>query len=259
MRIKVINPNTTFSMTEKIAAAARTVAAPGTEILCTSPTMGPVSIEGHYDEAVSVIGLLEEIRAGEAEGVDGYVIACFGDPGLMAAREAARGPVIGIAEAAMHAASMIATGFSIVTTLARTKIIARHLVEVYGMQRFCRRIRASDLAVLDLEDPKSNARALIIRECRRAIEEDEAGAIVLGCAGMADLAGDISRTVGAPVVEGVTAAVKFVEALVGLGLSTSKLGDLAVPIVKPYRGALSALAPEARAPNVPPTQARVRS
>src|SRR5690242_10492662 len=149
MRIKIINPNTTETMTAKIAAAARASASPGTEIIATSPATGPVSIEGHYDEAVATIGLLEEVRKGEAEKCDGYVIACFGDPGLLAAREIARGPVIGIAEAAMRAASFIATGFSVVTTLARTKIIARHLVERYGVEHYCRNIRSTELAVLD--------------------------------------------------------------------------------------------------------------
>src|SRR5262245_36457014 len=124
MKIKVINPNTTPSMTEKIGASARAAAALGTQVLAVSPAMGPVSIEGHYDEAVSALGVLDEVRKGEQEGYDGYVIACFGDPGLLAAREAARGPVIGIDEAAMHAASFIATGFSVVTTLKRTCIIA---------------------------------------------------------------------------------------------------------------------------------------
>ena len=104
MRIKLINPNTTQSMTDKIALAARAVAAQGTEILAVSPTGGPVSIEDHYDEAYAVPGLLGEVRIGETQACDAYVIACFGDPGLDAAREIARGPVLGIAEAAMHAA-----------------------------------------------------------------------------------------------------------------------------------------------------------
>lgn len=129
MKIKVINPNTTASMTQKIEAAAQAVANAGTEIMASNPAMGPVSIESHYDEALSVVGLLEEIRKGEDIGVNGYVIACFGDPGILAARELARGPVLGIAEAAMHAASFIATGFSIVTTLSRTKAITQQLVE----------------------------------------------------------------------------------------------------------------------------------
>jgi allantoin racemase len=245
MKIKVINPNTTQSMTEKIGAAARAVAAPGTTILAVSPSMGPVSIEGHYDEAVSVLGVLDEVRRGESEGCDGYVIACFGDPGLLAAREIARGPVLGIAEAAMHAASMVGTGFSIVTTLARTVGIARHLVEAYGMSRHCRGIRATDLAVLDLERPDSSASTAILEECRRAVREDRADAIVLGCAGMADLAKRIGDELRVPVVDGVTAAVKLVEALVALGLRTSKAGDLAFPLPKAYTGLVEPFAPDA--------------
>ena len=242
MKIKVINPNTTASMTQKIGKAARAVAAPGTEIIACNPSMGPVSIEGHYDEALSVVGLLEEVRKGEDVGVDGYVIACFGDPGLLAARELARGPVLGIAEAAMHAASFVATGFSIVTTLSRTKVIAQQLVENYGMTRFCRNIRAADLPVLELET-EGHARKMIAEECRIALVEDECGAIVLGCGGMADLSAQISHEIGVPVIDGVSAAVKFVEALVCLGLVTSKVGDLAYPIAKPYTGILGSFAP----------------
>jgi len=242
MRIKVINPNTTPSMTETIAAAARAVAAPGTEILAVTSATGPVSIEGHYDEAVSVIGLLQEIHKGERDGVDGYVIACFGDPGLLAAREIASGPVLGIAEAAMHAASFLSTGFSIVTTLGRTRIIAEQLVRNYGMEHHCRRVRAIDLPVLELENPQSDARRMIVEECRSAFEQDGCGAIVLGCAGMADLTAALTKRFGVPVIDGVGAAVKMVEALVGLGLKTSKRGDLAYPLSKPFTGRLSDMA-----------------
>ena len=83
MRIRIINPNTTVSMTETIGAAARAVAAPGTEIIAVTSDAGPVSIEGHYDEAMSFVGLVDEIRKGEEEGTTAYVIACFGDPGLL--------------------------------------------------------------------------------------------------------------------------------------------------------------------------------
>ena len=246
MRIKVINPNTTASMTRTIEAAARAAAGPGTEILAATSPTGPVSIEGHYDEAISAVGLLQAVREGEQEGCDGYVIACFGDPGLLAAREVARGPVLGIAEAAMHAASFVSTGFSIVTTLGRTRIIAEHLVHAYGMTHHCRRVRATELAVLDLEDPASDARRKIEAECRRALDEDGSGAIVLGCAGMADLAADLAQVLGVPVIDGVGIAVKFVEALAALRIGTSKRGDLAHPIPKPFTGPLAGMAWPAR-------------
>ena len=242
MRIAVINPNTTQSMTDVIAAAARHCASSGTEIVGITSRTGPVSIEGHYDEAVAAVGLIETIRA-EGDVYDAYVIACFGDPGLLALRELVRGPVLGIAEAAFHAASMVATGFSVVTTLARTRIIAEHLVVAYGMERICRRVRATDLAVLELDDPASDARRVITEECRRAIDEDGSGAIVLGCAGMADLASALSAELGMPVIDGVAVAVKMCEALVGLGLKTSKHGDLATPLPKRYTGSLAHLGP----------------
>src|SRR5262249_60988953 len=127
------------------------------------------------------------IRKGEGQGMDGYVVACFGDPGLLACREVARGPVLGIAEAAMHAASFVATGFSIVTTLARTRVIAAELVERYGMTRLCRSIRATDLPVLDLEREGSQARRIGLGEGKRAIAGAGEAAMRLGCAVLRDL------------------------------------------------------------------------
>lgn len=244
MRIKVINPNTTGSMTDKIAAAARAVAATGTEIIAATSRSGAVSIEGHYDEAMSIVGLVDEIRDGP--GAHAYIIACFGDPGLLAAREITASPVLGIAEAAMHAATFVATGFSIVTTLERTRIIAEHLVRNYGMEHHCRRVRATDIPVLELDNPGSNARALILKECERALSEDKSGAIVLGCAGMADLTRFLEEKLQVPVIDGVVAAVKFAEALVGMGLKTSKRGDLAFPLHKAYLGKLADYAPVAQ-------------
>ena len=244
MKIKVINPNTTASMTKLIGLAADSVKGEQVEILATQPQDGPVSIEGFYDEAMATLGLLEEIRRGEAEGVDGYVIACFGDPGLDAAREIAKGPVIGIAEAAMRNACYLATGFSVVTTLTRTVVIAEHLVDKYGVRSHCRKVRACDIAVLALDDPQSNAYATILNECQTALREDGSAAIVLGCAGMTDLCTRLSADLGVPVIDGVTSAVLMVESLVRLRLGTSKKGDYALPLPKPYSGKLCHLAPQ---------------
>lgn len=246
MRIKLINPNTTQSRTEVMGCCARAVAAPGTEIIAVSPRMGPPSIEGYYDEAFAIPGLLAEVEAGERENFEGYVIGCFGDPGLYAARELARGPVVGIAEAAMHAASMVAPSFSVVTTLSRTCGMAWHLAERYGMKRFCRNVRATDIAVLDLEHLSSTARRMILDECRRALDEDGSAAIVLGCAGMAELAPEIQQALGAPVIEGVTAAIKWVEALVALRLGTAKRGEYARPLPKRYHGTFADFSPIAK-------------
>ncbi|KAA0971761.1 aspartate/glutamate racemase family protein [Aureimonas fodinaquatilis] len=243
MKIKVINPNTTQSMTDKIGAAAMDVANAQTQVVAVSPRMGPVSIEGHYDEAISAIGVIDEVLRGEAEGFDGYLIACFDDPGLGAAREIARGPVLGIAEAAMHTASYISGGFTVVSTLHRSRIILEHLVRAYGMEHKCRKVRTTELAVLDLEVEGSDAQSILVEECRRAIAEDGSDCIVLGCAGMADLAATISRECGVPVVDGVASGVKALEGLIGLGLSTSRAGGYARPLRKTYVGSMAQYEP----------------
>jgi allantoin racemase len=239
--IQVINPNTTRAMTDTIARAARAAAAPGTEILAVSPAHGVPSIEGHVDEAIAALGVLEQIKRGREQGVHGHVIACFGDPGLLAARELAHGPVIGIAEAAMHAATMVATRFSIVTTLPRTLIIARHLLQQYGFSHHCAALHAIDLPVLALEDGSGLAQEKVRSRCWQAQREDNCGAIVLGCGGMATLAHELTQELGMPVIDGVGAAVKMVESLVALGLGTSKYGDLAFPREKKITGAFQHL------------------
>jgi allantoin racemase len=199
LRILVINPNTTAAMTATIEACAAAAASQGTTVTAVTPAMGPVSIESHYDEALAVPGLLAEIARAEEEGsADGYVIACFGDPGLDAARELARA----------H----------------------------YGLARFCRRVRACEIGVLALEEP--GAHEAVLAECRRAVAEDGADAVVLGCAGMAELCQKISAEIGVPVVDGVAAATRTVETLVALGLRTGDQGEYARPPAKPYTGLL---------------------
>jgi allantoin racemase len=240
----VINPNTTGSMTEKIGVSARAVANPTTEITVLNPDKGPVSIEGHYDGAYAVPGMLELVRQGEAEGYHGYVIACFDDTGLDAAREVALSPVLGICEAAMYTAAMLGTSFSVVTTLPRSIAIIEHLAVRYGMERFCRKVRSSEIPVLALESPDSDAAYQVRDEVKRAIAQDRAECILLGCAGMSDLAKWLSSETGVPVIDGVAAAVKLIEALVGLGVTTSKAGAYGFPLPKPYSGDFARFQPK---------------
>jgi allantoin racemase len=232
-QIWVINPNTTQAMTDTIKACARAVVAPGVSVVGVTSEIGPPSIESHYDEARSVPGVLQAVERGERQGADGYVIACFGDPGLDAAREIATGPVIGIAEAAMQTASHLGRGFSVVTTLARTMGRAADLAERYGMHRFCLGIHACELAVLDL-DTDPNARKIVTEACREAVESDGSDVVVLGCAGMADMCRDISAGLRVPVIDGVTAATLTVQSLVTMGLGTSKRSEFAPPVPKDY-------------------------
>jgi allantoin racemase len=244
MHILVVNPNTTASMTQKIGAAAQAVAASGTAIEAVNPNFGPPSIEGFYDEVFSIPGLLAQMRA--TPSADAYVIACFDDTGLDAARCLTTAPVVGIGEAAFHMASLVAYRFSVVTTLSRSISAIEHNLAKYGFAGRCARVRASDIPVLDLEIPGSDARQRISKEIENAIIEDRAEAIVLGCAGMADLAAALSREHRLPVVDGVGAAVKLAEGLVSLGHKTSKHGGYAAPRAKPYAGMFAAFTPQAQ-------------
>ncbi|MCF8481836.1 MAG: aspartate/glutamate racemase family protein [Rhodospirillum sp.] len=242
-RLLVVNPNTTESMTAKIGAAAQAAASPGTEIIARNPAMGPVSVEGWYDEAFCLPGLLEEIARAESESVDGHLIACFDDPGLDAARSLATAPVVGTCEAGMRLAPLIANRFAVVTTLSRSVPTIEHLAHRYGVTERCA-IRASDIPVLDLDKPGCAAEDRIVEEIQYAIRDDKAEAIVLGCAGMADLPSRLAARCGVPVIDGVAAGVRLLEGLVGLGLRTSKVGPYARPRPKTYTGTFAKYAPE---------------
>jgi allantoin racemase len=241
--LNVVNGNTTASMTRTIAEAARKAARPDTRIRTVEPQFGPPSIEGAYDDAFAVPGLLVCIAEGEAEGAAAHVIACFDDTGLDAARARAEAPVIGIGEAAFHVASLLAHRFTIVTTLGCSVPVIENNLLRYGLDRRCARVRACEVPVLGLEDPASNARARIGAEIADALRHDGADAIVLGCAGMADLAASLTAEFGVPVVDGVAAAVTLAEGLAALGLKTSKRGGYAKPGAKTYAGLFARFSP----------------
>ena len=227
MRILVVNPNTTDSMTAKIGAEAQRAAADGTEILAVNPRQGPASIEGYYDEAICLAGLLQVVE--EHSHVDAIVLACFDDTGLDAVRCIANCPVVAIGEAAFHVASLLSNKFSVVTTLARSVPAIEHNLHRYGLSARCARVRSSEVAVLDLENDVGAARTKIDAEIERAIIEDRAEAIVLGCAGMTDLTASLTAQHRLPVLDGVACAVTLCEGLVRLGLKTSRLGGYAPP------------------------------
>lgn len=214
-------------MTAKIAAAAQRAAAPGTEIVALTSPFGPPSIEGYYDEAMSLAGLLQAVR--DATDFDAVIIACFDDTGLDALRCLTDKPVVGIGEAGYRMAAMLSNKFSVVTTLARSVPALEHNLMRYGMDRQCQRVRSSEVAVLELEHANPAAYQKIETEIERSIAEDRAEAIVLGCAGMADLAQAMSVRFGLPVLDGLACAVGLCESMVRLNLRTSRIGGYAPP------------------------------
>lgn len=221
MKICIINPNTTAAFTTRLLRSAIAIAAPGTEVIAVQPTTGAASIESHAEEGLGAVGVMQMVSAGEQASVDAYVIACFGDTGLHQAREIARGPVVGMTEAALLAASLIAHRFSIVTLPPRTRAHSLRVLHDTGLSHRCT-VRAVDVPVLELEDDVAASGPVIEAEARLAMEQDHAEAIILGCAGLSDLVEPLSRTLGVPVIDGVMVGLKFGESLVAAGLRTSK-------------------------------------
>ena len=224
MKIMLINPNTTQYMTDSILKCAQKYASPGTELYAVTASFGVSSVECYVDEYLAAPAVLREVMRGEGMGMDAYLICCFGDPALQAARELTEKPVLGIAESAIAAAKMIAPYFSVVSVLDRSVKVTADVVNAYGAAPFCRSIRSTGLSVLDFgKDPKRGLAALA--EC-----------VLLGCAGFVDFVEELQRELGVPVLDGVSPAVRFAEALAGLGLKTSKVRTWMSPEKKTYTG-----------------------
>lgn len=224
MNIVVINPNTSDAITSTIARAAQS-AAPAALVTGVRPSRGVSSVESHTEEAWATIGILEQIEIADASPTppDAYVIACFGDTGLHAAREAARAPVVGMTEAALFTAVAIAHRFAIITMPRRTIAQSDRVVEALGLTHRCT-VRAVDIGVVELEEGSAHLLAAFASEARKAIDVDGAEAIVLGCAGLAELVAPLSAELGVPVIDGVAAAVAFASGLVSQGVGTSRAG-----------------------------------
>lgn len=210
-RILIINPNSTAAMTAEIAEAARACARPDTSITAVNPPDGPASIQGAEDGKNCLPGLFKTFdEALAAHHYDAVIIACFDDTGLFELKQRVPMPVIGIGEAAFHAAAMLGRTFSTVTTLSVSIPVIEANIKAYGFAERSIRVRASEVPVLEIG---RRTRQIIHDEARRACEEDACDVIVLGCAGMAGLAHTLSTDLGRPVIDGVSAAMEFCQAL----------------------------------------------
>jgi allantoin racemase len=235
MRILVINPNSNPQMTRNIDRMAKSVAGPDTEVLTISPPLAPASIESHAEDAVAAYRLLEA-ALGLKGSYDGLVTACYYDPGIEALREVLDVPVIGIAEASTHMASLLAPKFSIVTVLRRGVHHVESVVAKIGLESRCASVRGVDLGVLDLDEDLGRSLELIAAEAQAAIEEDGAEAIALGCAGMGPLDKQLQAVLGVPVLDGVACAVPLLEACARYGVTTSKINTYNAPPNKSSAG-----------------------
>lgn len=237
-RVCLINPNTTEAMTRACAAAALPLLGEAMALDAITVSTGPASIEGYYDGPLAAVGVLEALQANP--NADGYIIACFDDTGLEAARCAVSAPVVGIGEAAFHIASMLSYRFSVITTLSRSVSVIEDNLARYGLSHRCTGVLSTDISVLDLEADEKAAEEKIAEQISYA-RSHRAEAIVLGCAGMVGMRERLSDLCGLPIIDGVTAAAGIVRTLAELGLKTSKVGAYAAPIAKPLDGLVQPL------------------
>jgi allantoin racemase len=222
MRIGIVNPNTTRSMTEAVIRSASKSARPETQLVALTPARGVPSIESHVDEVWGALSVLREVERCEAleQPPDAYVIACFGDTGVPAAREAASGPVVGMTESALMTAALLAHRFTIVTMPPRTMAQSDAVIRSLGLGFRCA-VRSVDVPVAEVEYGSIHLFDAFAAEGRLALA-DHAEALVLGCAGLADLVEPLQDALGVPVIEGVAAGVAIAEGLVAQRLSTSR-------------------------------------
>ena len=224
MRILVVNPNASVEFNHVISEQLRAVARPDTEVEVMSPPGAPPAIESALDEAACIPPMLRVVREAEARGYEAIVIACFSDPGLDAAREATDLPVVGIQDASMHLAAQLGYRFSVLTTLKHRTPVRERAALLAGLDRRLASCRPLDLPVLDTVVNREVVVRKIVRIGRGCVEEDGAEVLILGCAGLGDLALRASKEIGVPVIDPNAAALKLCETLVDHGLSHSRVG-----------------------------------
>ena len=235
MRIFVINPNTSVSMTDHIREALIPIKRKDTKLTVVCPDRGPETIESAYDEAYAIPPTLELVSKANEEGYDAVVLACFSDPGLDAAKEVSAIPVLGIEEASLHVAAMLGARFTVLTPRKERIASKREHVHMRGLSHFLASVRSLDLSVAETDADPAKTKKRIFDVARRAVEEDGAEVIILGCGGMAGYAPEMEEKLRVKVIDPTSAALKIAEALVDLGLVHSKAGLYATPPKKVFK------------------------
>jgi allantoin racemase len=233
LRIKVIVPAATSIWNEKVREAYEATKDLGTQITIINLEKGPESIEQHYDVAWAEFFALQEIQRAEEEGYDAVISYCFDDPALLAAKEKLRIPVVGLQEPSIHLAAILGRKFSVVGVGGERGIgAAEDEIRRYRLEGSLASIRLADILVLDIDRDREKLWSALSAEARKAVEEDGADVIVLGCGALLGLAQQLQKELGVPVIDPGLVALKVAEDLVKLTLAQSKK---AFPFPNPKR------------------------
>jgi allantoin racemase len=233
-RLALINPNTDPHHTEAMGGVARAALPEGCQVTAVNPERGPSSIESEADAVVAAAETAALVRAMPEH--DAYLIACFGDPGLDAARELVAAPVVGIGEAAYTAATLVGKRFGVVTTLPRSIPALEEAIEARGLLPRLAGILPLNIPVAEQGAGHPDTTEAIVETGGRLASEHGADALILACGGMADVARAVEERVGVPVCDGVAFGAGIAHALWSCGLRTSKAGAYAPPEPIPYLG-----------------------
>jgi len=235
MRIFVINPNTSQSMTNHIRQALLAIKRADTELEVICPDKGPETIESAYDEAFAIPPTLDLVKKANAEGYDAIILACFSDPGLEAAKEISIIPVLGIEESSLHMAAMLGARLTIVTPRRERVPSKREHVHLRGLGHFLASVRSLDLSVAETDADPEKTKERIFEVAIQAVETDGAEVIILGCGGMAGYAAEMEEKLNIKVIDPTAVALKMAEAMVDLGLVHSKVGMFSAPPKKRFK------------------------
>lgn len=215
----IINPNSSTTVTAGIDRAIDPLRRFGVPISCLTLAEGPKGIESQMQADLTIAPMLK-LAAAQTDAA-GFVIACFGDPGLHALRDQTARPVVGIQEAAVMTALTLGQRFGVIAIMQRS--IPRHL-RAFGAMGVLDRLagdRALGLTVADLADPDKSLSAMIDTG-KRLRDDDGADVLIMGCAGMAQYRQQIEDATGLPVVEPCQAAAATALGHITLGQSHRK-------------------------------------
>jgi allantoin racemase len=195
-------------------------ARPDVKISVTSLEKGPASIESMYDEQIASPWILKKVRKAEKDAFDAVIIDCMGDPALYAAREIVKIPIVGPGEASLALAYIIGHRYSVLVVLKGVIPRFENKIRMYGLIERLASVRSIEIPVLRLE--KEKTQNTLLTEARKAIEEDGADTIILGCTGMSGMAKGLQETLGIPVIDPTVTSLKMAETLVDMEMSHSK-------------------------------------
>lgn len=241
MKILIANPNTSTAVTDRLVAAGKLVAAPGTELLPMTAQRGVPYIATRAEAAIGAAAALEML-AERRDDIDAAVVAAFGDPGLGGARELFDYPVVGMAEAAMLTACMLGRSFGIVSFSRSLEPWFAEIVAWHGLSGRCAAIRTLDEGFHSIDDVQDEKEQVLIDLALRTVKDDDADVIILAGAPLAGLANKIRERVPVPLVDGIQAAVTMAEGLVRLKPRKATTGTYRRPAAKESKGLASALA-----------------